>query len=100
MHKHISLSPFNPFFYIGTTFYCLENDQINEISADSGTIKTVYDGESTYRNNQKCSWFVNAGVNNNTKVQFKVTNNELEWVPENSICIGYDYLQIRTGMSL
>ena len=99
------MKPLSSFYFgssriLGTTFYCLENNEVNQILENSGTIKTLIQGDSNYRNNQKCSWFIEVGQDNNMKVQFTVTQNGLEWVPEDSICIGYDYIQIINGILL
>ena len=80
------------------TFYCLEDNMQNRITENNGTIKTLYAGDSSYRKEQECTWFIDAGTNKNTKVQFTVVQSELEWVPEDSICVGYDYIQIRNGL--
>ena len=84
------------------TFYCKQNRESETITETDGSIITLYDGDTYYRNNQHCIWVIDA-ANGNTgsqaRIQITVESSSLQWTPENAICNGYDYIEIRNGDS-
>ena len=85
-----------------STFYCKENRKSEIITENEGTIITLYDGDTYYRNNQHCVWVIDASGGDpasQARIQITVESSSLQWTPENAICNGYDYIEIRNGGS-
>ena len=80
----------------GSTFYC-DDKKTSVITDPSGYIRTVNEGQAHYGNNMLCKWVIDSG-SPYKRVQLTVEESDLQWAPENAICNGYDYIQIRDGM--
>ncbi|KAK7114433.1 uncharacterized protein [Littorina saxatilis] len=82
----------------GAAHYCSKGPAttVQNISGETqGSIYTLYDGDTYYRNSQKCVWMIDAGPNN--RVEITVVSSDLQWTPETVICPGYDHVAIKDG---
>ena len=84
------------YFISAVTYYC-ENEITDISGVASGTLRSVYDGQSNYGSSQTCRWRIDSRTSSG-RVMFTVTRSDLQWAPSRSICTNYDYVAIHSGM--
>ncbi|GFR94711.1 bone morphogenetic protein 1-like [Elysia marginata] len=74
------------------TYFCHKSGPLEIHKMTEGKIVTLYEGKSSYENNQFCQWNLNAGPGN--RLQVVVDEWKLQYAPPRALCNGYDHIKV------